>query len=734
MKNFIYFYVGFILLAMNTLNAQYVTLEDKQFWLNGETFYPLMTNYTVGTVHDPDSNQFYVTPFFQYDSTLQHECTCKDSCASQMQRDFNYIAGMGFNGIRFYSFYPHYKDSALVFYFISLNLGVIDSLILDTDNPADTNMRKVFNLYDQLLCLANNTVNPITEEPTPLKLIFNLIGRKSDFSEYERNLWDEYFDALSGHLDTAANNEAMLAYDLMNEPYHHVTEIKTKEEACDMIGTWYNTIKANDKKHLITIGSGGFKDVFSFDPSILKVDFYSLHYYPAWREAYEDRHYDSIQKLVRDRMVNDLYWMNNNSNRPWIVGETGLSASVNYTIDSGNMNGSLQDQANYVKHNLNAVPNCGASGFSWGGYQDVDNNDLGNDAFQSDYIGIIEKFHTPGPWSEKPAVDTFRYWNYVKDTCPVCYSTTYDTAKLYYNPYRHPTFDSTSFAYNRTGYIVDQDGDPVEDVFIESIEWMSSGDSTTNFKSVYDYNYTFSDENGYFKIIPYDYWDIRNDSAKVVIMTLSAAGSEVHIYNGNNIPANNSVYEIKMNPFLYNSQIKSISIDSGDYVEYNGFYNVSISDFTVNGYGNADIFAENKIHLKPGFSSLKNSQIRLYISDTAYSCSDFSWSKTLLKFINSFIENHRNPDIEVQFQLFDKNDCTSVFPNPTSGNFQVIVHSLGYDETYDYQIMDFFGNNVSSTQTSESPVYFDLTNYPKGIYVLKIKNDSSTICKKIIVK
>ena len=108
-------------------------------------------------------------------------------------------------------------------------------------------------------------------------------------------------------------------------------------------------------------------------------------------------------------MVNDLYWMNNNSNRPWIVGETGLSASVNYTIDSGNMNGSLQDQANYVKHNLNAVPNCGASGFSWGGYQDVDNNDLGNDAFQSDYIGIIEKFHTPGPWSEKPAVDTFRY-------------------------------------------------------------------------------------------------------------------------------------------------------------------------------------------------------------------------------------------------------------------------------------------------------------------------------------
>lgn len=729
MKKRHFFNVGLILLfIIKTASAQYITLEGKQFRLNGEDFYPLMTNYSVETIWDQTTNETFVAPNHCYDTSFIQEGNSKASCLGFIQRDFNYIAGMGFNGVRFYSFFPKFNknDSTFVFYRNSYDTSEHDSIFLDPGNPQDTCMQIVYTLYDQLLEIANNTVNNITNQPSPLKVIFIINGYESNFTDYEIEVWNDYLNALSEHLNTASNNSAMFAYDLINEPCYSVRPIKTKTEACEMISSWNSTIKANDKKHLVTIGSCGFDDVSSFDPSILKVDFYSLHIYPYWKTAYEDRQYDSIQKRAWQRTLNQCYWMEHNANRPWMVGEAGLSASINYSIDSGNMDGSLADQAGFASHNLNGARNCGASGYSWAGYQDVKNSVVIN---PKDLYGLIERFNVPSPLSEKPAVDTFRYWNYVPDTCQICCPENYDSTKIYFNPYLHQNYESVS----KNGLIIAQANKKVHDAVIEGIAWISSGDSTTEFNSVYEYNQTFSDSKGYFKIIPYDYWGNINDSAQFIILNISAGGSDILHYEYGQIPSNNYSYYLNRIEFSYHYNISNIIIDSNDHINFKGFYEASVSDFTVKGFGSTAINASCKISLRPGFSALKNSTTHLFISDTAYTCSDYSWPKNNIENYNYSNLIKKKSEIELLFLVSEEQSSVKIFPNPTKETITIFLNNEKANNNWNISIRDIFGSEIFAEVTQKAKITMNLGNCSRGIYFLSVRNSDSYFIKKIIL-
>jgi len=735
MKNFIYFYVGFILLAMNTLNAQYVTLEDKQFWLGLEKFYPLAVNYSLVVIHDADSNKYYVSPSHSYDTTNSFECFGEACADSVLQRDFNYIAGMGFNSIRFYGFYPKYRasDSTFVFMMQVPDLSKYDSIFITPGAAGDTTMQIILPLYDQILKCANNTVNNITNEPAPLKVIFNITGNKSSYYDDEVTAFDNYLNVLSSHLDTTENNEAMFAYDLMNEPCYHVTVTKTKEEACDMISTWYNTIKTNDKKHLVTIGSCGVGDVFSFDPSILKVDFYSLHYYPGWKEAYEDRRDISIQERAWARTVNDIFWMENNTNRPWIVGEVGLSASKNYSIDTGGMNGTLANQAAFAIQSLNAVRDCGGSGYSWAGYQDVSFAGSGSSGFHANFYGLIERNHSPGPWSEKPAVDTFRYWNYIKDTCPVCYSSTYDTAKLYYNPYRHPTFDSIGGSFMKYGYVMDQDDNSIPDVYFGAHNWIR-GRNDPRIPDSVSAQYTYSDQNGFYQIIPYDYVGVLNDSAYVYLMNVCAAGSDIlhtDIWS-QSWPANNSTITLNKIDYSYSGSVNNLTISSGTDSIFDGHYRLTVEDVTIENNATASFYATNKVHIKPGFTASAGSSTSIYCADTAIVCSDYNWDAEWKNSVVVASSRATKKDIAVQFILVDYSEVLSVHPNPTRGVVNVLLNNPSEEMTYQIILMDIFGSVIIQKHLNTNNVQLDLSPYPKGIYLLKYSNQEENLIKKIL--
>jgi hypothetical protein len=89
---------------------------------------------------------------------------------------------------------------------------------------------------------------------------------------------------------------------------------------------------------------------------------------------------------------------------------------------------------------------------------------------------------------------------------------------------------------------------------------------------------------------------------------------------------------------------------------------------------------------------------------------------------------------EATIKLVDNSDLT-VFPNPSHGSFTVHVNS--HTKTTAFSLFDLYGKNVelSITQLNGSNYTVNLPrNTPTGMYILKVKTESGTINKKVLVE
>ncbi len=88
--------------------------------------------------------------------------------------------------------------------------------------------------------------------------------------------------------------------------------------------------------------------------------------------------------------------------------------------------------------------------------------------------------------------------------------------------------------------------------------------------------------------------------------------------------------------------------------------------------------------------------------------------------------------------LQDKNDAViSIIPNPSNGKFEFKVNGV-QDGMVEINIVDSKGENVyKETKESQSGTIvqsIDLSTYPKGIYLLKIKSEGFYKVRKIVIK
>jgi len=82
---------------------------------------------------------------------------------------------------------------------------------------------------------------------------------------------------------------------------------------------------------------------------------------------------------------------------------------------------------------------------------------------------------------------------------------------------------------------------------------------------------------------------------------------------------------------------------------------------------------------------------------------------------------------------FNSNQSIKVYPNPNSGIATIEVHGFGTD-TY-LSIYSLQGQSVYTAQISgESTVPVDLSNLPKGVYVIRINNGNNSIISKMIIQ
>ena len=737
-----------LLFIVNNSYGQFVTIEGRQFKLNGANFYPKVLNYSVEiSSPSPGTSTWqangHITSFIDYNDNSCgtgggcYECNNEATCTSQLQNEFNYMAGMGFNTLRIAGFYPRFQSGQLVWQGRD-NTPDWFYIPIDPNNSSDPGLQFVFSMYEDMLAIANNTVNSVTMQPQPMKIILLMIGSSSYFTPTEVTAYNDFLRALATYINTSPNKNAVLAYDLWNEPCWEDWSYKSKEEACEVIKTWYNTAKTFDPDHLITLGSCGTSDASEYDPSIIKVDFISVHFYPGWL-PFEDRNLSSYQQLALKRVYNEIYWINKSSPYPWIVGETGFTASNFHTTAQG-LNGTITDQQNYAQQTLDATCNCGGSGFSWWAYQDgywADPNCPG-----CEFYGLLERGYAPSTPAEKDAVTTIRnYTPVINGACPVDYSSNYDAAKVFYDPFRSSDYNTTQ-TNAVSGTLQDLNGNPIKNAYIIALNWLETIDNTPLDPLDFDFTYhhswlnTYSDENGFFKAIPYNYVNVGDN--RIITLRANAAGAE-RVESGGWWPfddvqmtQNLNTINIKKINYAYDGIINNETVAAGNIKNFKGFNSVTIQNSTFNG--TSDVTARSEINLKSEFHASATSEVHLYLTETFPDCSDLNgFMRTANSNTSSNINSRSHEkDIEITFINPDQKDI-SIYPNPNNGIFTIKLFNYKIMDNLIINVRNPLGECLRKINVTANQFNIDLSSFTKGVYILELNAPDNLKTKKIII-
>jgi len=462
---FLFFSAAAILYLSFPLNSAkgFVSIEDKKFKLNGKDFYPVAVNYIIST--RADKNGMWACPYFGYspDSVLPPDT--KEACILQLKADMELIKEIGFNAVRFVGIGEESVNKKTGFLSVYTRNGERGDTIIPLTSEA--NYEKYFNALEELFNAASSA---------GLKIIFliRVFPEVESTEEHLRKL------AIRFKADTS-----IMAYDLFNEPLYFDSLERNKIEVPPIVKRWSKILKMYAPNQLSTIGMQGMREIFEWDPNMLDVDFISFHPY----------------EVEPEQVRNELFWYGKYINKPWIIGETGIPAdndSVTY-----------EEQKKWAHKTLKQAYDCGASGYSWWQYKEVE---WGH--YHANFLGVVTRKGITKTMKEslivqgtpKPLTEEFKKFNPAnkKDSC-ICLSN-------YYNYSQNKEF-------RIIGRLSDENNIPIEGgVIVAWNQWWSNS------------NYTSSKKDGRFELLgsfQFYHWmasateysmiraDIFPDSAKI---------------------------------------------------------------------------------------------------------------------------------------------------------------------------------------------------------------------------
>jgi hypothetical protein len=636
--------VLFLMLILKTSAfGQVVTLEGKQFKnTDGSNFYPVVCNYRIDYAFDGTS--FFAIPHTKYGSSWADNCANLSECQQRIQEDLHEMKLMGFNTIRIVAMGPNkssfrisssvvvdYYDHFVINYetFPNPSSSYPDNF-LDVYPPYDNtnaNLQTMFGQMDLVLNMAQaENLKVILLTGGGNYFLNNVVGTPSAHAA-------DYAALLAAYADHFKNSQSLLAYDLYNEPaWSDGAYFHKKEEVCQWTASWYDAIKTNDPNHhLVTMGLNNWWDVLEWDPGVMKLDFLSQHIYPGFKEF---EGYSLAPGM--ERYHDELVWMANNSPLPWIIGETGFAASNtanSIQVSTGvysnfnyppNVHGTENEQANFAELGLNEVRDAGGSGYSWWQIQDVfwygpaDPN-----VFRENWYGLL-RYGDPDPAPfgyaayRKPAVAKFQAFD------PTASGTFSGPSASYYNPYNHPSNPNTI-----TGHVTDQNGDPVKDAFVIGATPIFNPTGTTDI--IFDFHYTFTNINGDFTLIPYDYDPRPPNTNNIEDFRISAIGSNrlergwPSTMNPSSIGiTTGQTYTLEKSAFTFNASVDGETVIGGTSENFQGKNTLTVSNTSVQPNAQSEFKAGNVIDVHFEFHATAGSEVHIYTTEVFPECFDFS--------------------------------------------------------------------------------------------------------------
>ncbi|MFH0896009.1 MAG: T9SS type A sorting domain-containing protein [Bacteroidota bacterium] len=164
---------------------------------------------------------------------------------------------------------------------------------------------------------------------------------------------------------------------------------------------------------------------------------------------------------------------------------------------------------------------------------------------------------------------------------------------------------------------------------------------------------------------------------------------------------------------------------------------INANNCTVSSSGIVHFVAQEKTVLSIGFHASSSCQFHAYLSNET--CAG------VLKEVNNSTSNNNEVEENEYFisQLHGVNQAVSennsessfdLYPNPANGAFTIQVNNITSEEGIHIEVVNYTGKIIESLVTNTSKCVFDLSNQPKGIYLVRVKHQDKIFTKKLIIQ
>jgi hypothetical protein len=782
----------FLFIIVTNSSAQFVTIKGKQFYdENGNPFFPVIINYgatiTYNTYPPTSPSHLDINPHPHQGNTIWFE---NSDGTQALNYDFQEMYALGFNTVRlglglrrYNSPLPSYPCASnisgplyTIDWFIhswdidnNINAGQNKCFAIQPPYSSDINVNTNMSLYLQKL---NEVITLAGQAGLKVILLaadgFELFNGTTNIGGTITNqdAVNDYQDFLQVLTTYFANNNIIMAYDLDNEPHYkdgdHGIYNRPKEEVCTFITQLYDAIKQPtvDPNHLITIGLGDPGTIMSWDAEVMKTDFACLHLYP-----YPQLNYDftinnqtiTMQHAI-DRLNDQIYWASNYLQRPWVLEETGFNSTPPYNgTNDWNWQGVYGNYAelnSFVTNLLPVIKNCGASGLAWWNFQDgfqsltspgisTPTTNASND-YREQCWGMVkagnpiagnyataglEKLPQPTPF------ETFN-WNGAQSPCSIAPPASYSTTSHYYDPFLNKIYNTAETGFIE-GNLIDNQGNPVKGAVVMGRCWLRTRPDPNNTgSSLYD-SYgasSFSDETGYYKVIPFNYDAFNFGLNRITLIRVMAPGTKVYdTGNWDETQLTPSTHNFTMDRVNMNyDESLTASVSIGSTKEFKGWNSLTLTG-TING--NSDITARQEINLETEFHASSSSEVHIYPADAFPDCFTYTGYRTANPLTNNDSNNDEvvAKEISLSFLMSDKKFAMLVFPVPNKGIFTIRLLNEMEGNT-SIKIKDLAGAIILQLNTSLITLSVNQTALAKGAYFIEATNNNQITSGKLIIQ
>jgi hypothetical protein len=321
----------------------YVYLNNGKFELDGKPFFPKLLNCIFVLRTHGDSIWPAVSPEYTDSVSNRNLVKPRRESLAELRATLQLVRDLGYNSLRICGIgepqLMKANDSS------ALHVRCIDNDGWEKRYPLNSDAQ--YSRYFAALRLLTDAA-----AEAGLKTIF--LTRTQPFNHRSH-------EHLRRVAEFAKPQPGIMAVDFFNEPlYFDSLKHTTKNEVAAEVTKWQRIFMEANPHNLTTIGLAHETEVAVWDPNLLDVDFICFHPY----------------EYAPDMVNNELYWYSQYVKKPWMVGETGLSAE--------DVKVPYASQTAFTKRTFEQACNCGAIGYALWQLKDQPE---GN--FHQQFLGIM---------------------------------------------------------------------------------------------------------------------------------------------------------------------------------------------------------------------------------------------------------------------------------------------------------------------------------------------------------